>query len=92
MQLVPEVPVETDELTLGVTVDPLTVTAELRVVLRQKEQARVDPRPEGVDETLVAEMGADFPMGSNRTEVHDGGVGNRWLLGGRLGVRHGRGL
>ncbi len=92
MQLVAEVPVETDEFTLGVTVHPLTVAAELWVVFGQQQQAGIDSGAEGVDESLIAEMGPDLPMRSDRTEVHDGGVGNRWLLGGRLDVRHGQGL
>ncbi len=92
MELVTEVPVETDELTLGVAIDPLTVAAELWVVLGQQQQAGVDPRAEGIDESLVAEMGPNFPVRSDRTEVHNGCVSNRRLVGERLDVGHGEQL
>lgn len=92
MQLVTEIPVEADEFALGVAIDPFTVTPELGIVLGEQQQTGIDPGPEGVDEGLIAEMGANFPVGRHRAEVDDGGVSDRCLLWCHLGVGHGRKL
>src|SRR2546426_1943385 len=77
-----EIPVEQEVLPLGVTHDPLTVTAELRVVRRQEEQPGQRPLAELLDQVALAEFGMHIPVRSGWSEVDDAHVTARRLLRG----------
>ena len=85
---------EEEVLSLGITDDPLTVAAELRVVRWEEQQAGERPLAELLDQVAVAEVRLHLPMGSDRAQVDDPNVPSRrlWLLERIRRRRHGRWL
>jgi hypothetical protein len=71
-----------------VAVDPLPITTELWIVLRQQEEAGVHPSPEVVEHLLVAVARLHFPVRSDRPVVDQSDVGDRWQVFFGLKVSH----
>ena len=78
----PEVPLELEQLSLGVADHSFPVTPELGVVGRQQGQPGDGPVPERVDDGGVAVDGLDLPVGGHRAQVHHTHTPLRrlWLL------------
>src|SRR6056297_247230 len=87
---VAEIPLDGDQLTLGVANDPLAVAPELRVVARKQHQPREHPGAELVEHLALAPVSVDLPVRRHRTVVHDASVRPRGLGLGEVG--HGRRL
>jgi len=69
--VVPEVPLDEQVLSLGVTVHALAVATELGVVWGKETKARVNAVDEGLDLLFVTEDHAALPVRGHRPEVDD---------------------
>lgn len=76
----PEVPLELEQLALGIAHHPLTVAPELRVVRRKQRQPSERPVPEGIDDLGLPPGRLDFPVGGDGPQVHDPDVPSRGKL------------
>ena len=72
-----QVPIADDQLALSVAIDAFTVASKLRIVLREQQETSVDPRPEIVEELLVAVVNPQLPVWGDGTQIHDRDVGDR---------------
>src|SRR5262252_6256637 len=66
-----QVPLEEQVLTFRVPDDPLTISAELRVVGRKQLEASEHPGSELLDQRPITEVRMHLPVRRDGTEVHD---------------------
>ena len=70
-----EVPLDGDQLALGVAVHTLAVAPELRVVTREQDEASEHPSAELLEHLALAPVAVHLPVRRHRAEVDDAGVG-----------------
>lgn len=83
---VAEIPLDRDELALGVTHDAFSVATELRIIARKQDEASENTGAEFVEHLTITPVAVDLPVRCNRPVVHDARVGTGLL--GDLFVTH----